>query len=185
VPGVRLEPVRELGGRVKRMRESAVDWRATLVAKVRIELVRAQLDEQTFSSLLSEHDVLPIAFWGSIPPDADAIWKTAQLLGENASSLFEGTPYHVEHARACFEEIWPKYSTQVQMNREEAWKYVAGREFRSGGTAGLRREIELMLYGLVPPTAGSGISGFCPRYPDCNCNGPRCPLTGRMMGPEG
>ncbi len=175
MPGVRLEPVRELGS------NQTMSWVQALQQRVRLGMVAGNISDQEFSNMLSEKSIALLAYWPVMPPDPAQIRIIANFLGLTASWLLEVTHYRPDYAHACFDELWPEYEGRIPLDQNKAWEHVSRlREFKSQPMEIVKDDIRLILDGLCRP---SEHQGYC-RYPDCIC-GPRCHATGEMRGPEG
>ena len=112
---------------------------------------------------------------------ADHIWLIADFLGEPASNLFEHTVHVDDFGKATFEERWPFYETRIGMSKSQAWgKIVEGREFKGqrGGSKAIRRNIDMILEGLVGTTVST--SSVCEPLECLRCPN-ICERTGEQI----
>lgn len=115
----------------------------------------------------------------------DIVRLIASYLKVLPSEIFEATLYFEDYAGAYLDERLAEYGPSLNISREEAWKKVTqGRELRSkmigAAMQAVKQNIDLTLDGLAPPRSRMVACS----YPDCNCPGGKCPITGRMQGPD-
>ena len=101
----------------------------------------------------------PIVYMDALAEPADVI-LLADFIGMEPSRLFERTKYTEHLVRAIFKERWPVYKSKVNINYDAAWEKVwEGTDFKGEiGGAAIRRNVNLILDGLCPPSSLSDLS---------------------------
>ncbi len=164
--------------------------KVSLLSKLRDAMKRGGFDEYEISKDLVERGShLPLYLWESITPPASDIWLAAELLTPwiKPSDLFELTEYRADLAWAFFkEEAWPRYRDTIPITEEAAWQHITTlHDFRHQSTDQVKKDILLILGGLVPPSPRGAGRVTC-MYPDCNgyACGLVCGITGERRGQE-
>ncbi len=154
----------------------------SFIERIEEAIGNANISEQEFSNMLVERGArLAYPYWSIMTPPAADIWIAVNVLGCQASSIFEMTPYKEDFARAYLQER-PEVMAMSSLDKESTWSQITtGLEFKSQKTSDIRRDIDLFLDGLQPPK-NKTYRSLC-QFPDCACT-VRCTVTGEMRGPE-